>query len=131
MLLALVLQHKAYFSDVRTLLVEMGEGKRRLVITLLNLVEVTKLLRRDKWSIGKIVEFMQGLLDLDGLVVVGVDSTRISDALQLCTKYDIDLVDAYTVLIIRANHIKVIYSLDSDYDKFKKEFTRLTEITAR
>src|SRR3989338_2229978 len=130
MLLVILTENKAYLGDVRQLWLEMAEGRRRVATTLLNLIEVAKLLARDKWSMGKIVEFLRNTVNLKGLTLLGVEAFKLEDALKICAKYDVDPVDAYTVLAMRAQHIKVIFSLYRDFDKFGKEFVRRTEILA-
>ena len=89
------------------------------MFSIFNLSELFFVLQREKCSFNKIKELIRGFVKLRGIQIVELSTETVLLALDLATKYEIDLTDAANYLLMKKYKIREIYSLDRHFDKFK------------
>lgn len=123
-----MLLNSGYSAQCIEIMGAIENGKETVITSPLTIAEIHHLLiKREKVLPESVKNSLDSLIDCIGLQVVDVDAGCTKDAITLSTKYNIDFVDSFNIILMRKYEISEIYSLDSHYDRFK-DIKRLTLI---
>ncbi len=119
------LEHESCKAIIQALV----SKKEKALFSGLNISEIFYVLQREKLTIDRIRKTIHEVVKMPGITLAEVSNEKILEGLTWAEKYQIDLTDAVTYLLMKKYKIKEIYSLDKHYDKFK-DIHRLTELKA-
>ncbi len=108
-------------SDICKEIMDAIESDREHAVTsVFTITEVYYVLERE-FKTKKLIETkIKAVLDLKGLEIVNLDVGMLAGTVELATQYKVDLIDAINIKVMNQLGIKTIYSLDSDYDRFRE-----------
>ncbi|MDO8428893.1 MAG: type II toxin-antitoxin system VapC family toxin [Candidatus Diapherotrites archaeon] len=122
-----LLKESPEYRSCKEIITAIREQKQKVLFSVLNISEVFYILQREHVSTDRIRKAIEELAKLPYVTLIEVPIKIELNALKIAEKYNIDLTDATTYLLMKENKIKFIYALDKHYDRFK-DLQRLTEL---
>ena len=115
-------------ENCQKILQAIGDQSQPAVISNFNISELFHiLLQRENFSLKFVNDFIEKLICLPGLRIEEVSQEMLLEAINISTKFEIDLADACAITLMRKHKIKEIYARDEHFDRFK-EIQRLIKI---
>ena len=114
----------------KEILVAIESGKEQVIVSPFIFSELYFILDRDGISPNEIRRKLNAFLNLRGIHPVVYDPFLLKSSFNLFAKFEIDLIDATNIQLMRAFQLTEIYSLDTHFDKFKG-IVRLTQLSIK
>ena len=106
------------FRGVYDFFQDIEQGKISVELTLIVLFQTIFVLKSYyRVPKGKIVKAMKGLLKLKGLKII--QKKTVVSMMDIWDSNNIEIVDAYLVACLEKDSRRILYSYDTDCDKFK------------
>ena len=105
------------FKGVYDFFQDIEQGKISVELKLIVLFQTIFVLKSYyKVPKGKIVKAMKGLLKLKGLKII--EKKTVVSMMDIWDSNNIEIVDAYLIASLEKNSRSILYSYDTDFDKF-------------
>ena len=123
-----IIKDAKYSIECAQIIQAIKKAEEQVILTTLNIGELFHiLLNREGFTINYINDYIEALIKLEGVQLIEISKGILFQAFILSKKYQIDLADASAIILMQKHQIKSIYSLDSNYDKFR-DIQRLTHL---
>ena len=122
-----LLKESPEYLQCKEILDAIKQQKQRVLFSALNISELFHLLQRERTTINRIRQILEEFAKFSSVKLIEVSIEIELNALLISEKYNIDLTDATTYLLMKKYHVKKIYSLDKHYDRFQ-DIQRLTAL---
>lgn len=113
-----------HYQACRELLRQIRDGEVVVETSIMSFAEIIWVLEsREGFTRNVVLEKVTAISSFKGLKAIPIgDSDLPLEAMSMSARFDVDFVDAVSVLIMRREGIREIYSLDRHYDNLRKPF---------
>ena len=119
-ILCSVLKDQPHHENCAKIMRAIETGEETAMTSVLTIAELQYVLcGREKLAADTAKRVFYSLFDCAGLEITGAESQIAKKAVDMSLKYGIDFADAANIHIMEEHGITEIYSLDSDFDRFK------------